>query len=302
MLDYHRLLLDDERRTVAFRDALRRVVTPDDVVLDLGSGSGILSYFALEAGARKVYAIEHGHMADVIALLIRQHNLGDRMEVLHETSTKVELPERATVLVTEMLGAYGLNEQILSNVLDARVRLLTPDAKLIPSRVVLTAVPVELPDEHALHVSWWSQPRYGIDFSALRVFAANQVFTKTIKPADYLAQPTDILDLDLTMIADTTVTGSTSFEVTRDGTLHGFGGWFNATLAEDVLLTNLDESHWRQGYFPIDQPVPLRRGMAVTFELQTHDGKAWRWRGRAGEEEFDQTTWMLSPPCIKGAD
>lgn len=302
MLDYHRLLLDDRPRTLAFRDALRKVVKRGDVVVDLGSGSGILSYFAIEAGARKVYAIERGHMADVIALMARQLGFADRLEVLHETSTKVELPERGNVFVSEMLGAFALQEQILSITIDARTRLLAPDARLIPNRVVLSAVPVELPDAHALHVGWWSTPRYGFDLSALRVFAANQLFSKDITPADHLAQPQPILDIDLTTINETTVMGSASFEVTRDGMLHGFGGWFTATLAEDVLLTNLDASHWRQQYFPIDQPVPLRRGMNVTLELQSHDGKAWRWRGRAGDAEFDQTTWLLSPPCIKGAD
>ena len=300
MLDYHRLLLDDQPRTNAFREALRRVVRPGDVVVDLGSGSGILAYFAIEAGARKVYAIERGHMADVIALMVRQLGLADRVEVLHETSTKVELPERGDVLVSEMLGAFALQEQILSIVLDARARLLTPDARLIPSRVRLSAVPVELPADHELHVGWWSKPRYGIDFSPLRMFAANQLFTTDVAPRDYLAQPAEILDIDLTTIADTTVSGSASFEVTRDGMLHGFGGWFTATLAEDVLLTNLDASHWRQQSFLIEHPVPLRRGMRVTLELQSHDGKAWRWHGQAGNAEFDQTTWLVAPPCIRG--
>lgn len=300
MLDYHRLLLDDEPRTIAFREALRRVVKPGDVVVDLGSGSGILSYFAVEAGARKVYAIERGHMADVIALMVRQLGLTDRIEVLHETSAKVELPERGDVLVSEMLGAFALQEQILSIFIDARTRLLTPNARLIPSRFALTAVPVERPAHHELHVGWWSKPRYGIDFSVLRTFAANQMFTAEIEPADYLAKPAEIMNVDLTTIADTTVTGSASFEVTRAGTLHGFGGWFHATLAEDVMLTNLDASHWLQEYFPIDEPVPLAPGMIVLLELQSHDGKAWRWRGRAGEREFDQTTWLASPPCIRG--
>jgi protein arginine N-methyltransferase 1 len=300
MLDYHRLLLDDEPRTIAFREALRRVVKPGDVVVDLGSGSGILSYFAVEAGARKVYAIERGHMADVIALMVRQLGLTDRIEVLHETSAKVELPERGDVLVSEMLGAFALQEQILSIFIDARTRLLTPNARLIPSRFALTAVPVERPADHELHVGSWSKPRYGIDFSVLRAFAANQLFTKDIAPADYLAQPAEIMSVDLTTITETTITGSVSFEAIRAGTLHGFGGWFTATLAEDVMLTNLDASHWRQEYFPIDEPLPLTPGMIVTLELQSHDGKAWRWRGRAGEREFDQTTWLASPPCIRG--
>jgi len=67
MLEFHRKLLADGTRTLAFREALRRAVNAGDVVVDVGSGSGVLAFFAVEAGARKVFAIERGHMADVIA-------------------------------------------------------------------------------------------------------------------------------------------------------------------------------------------------------------------------------------------
>jgi len=269
-------------------------VKPGDVVVDLGSGSGVLAFFAIEAGARKVYAIERGHMADVIAMLAKRFDI----EVLHEHSKNVEFPERANVLVTETLGAFALQEQILSSVIDARSRLVTPDATIIPHRIVLSAVPIELPREHRQHVGWWSEPHYGIDFSDLRMFAANQMFTKDITPANFLAPPAEIIDIDLKTIHDTTVIGNASFQITREGTLHGFGGWFTATLAEDITVSNQHESHWKQQYLPIERPLRVEPGMTITLELQSDDGKAWRWRGR----DFDQTTWLASPPCFRGAD
>ena len=293
MLDYHRVLLADATRTLAFREALRRLAKESDVVLDLGSGSGILAFFALEAGARKVYAIERGHMADVIAFLAKD------VEVLHEDSTKVELPERASLLVTETLGTFGLQEQILSLVIDARERLLTKNATIIPRRVALCAVPVEMTREHEQYVGWWSEKHYGFDFSPLRMFAANALFNADIDASAHLAQPAEVIDIDLTTVADSTVSGNASFEIARDGTLHGFGGWFKATLADDITLTNREPrtTHWKQAFLPIEQPLPVARGTHVTFELQSHDGKAWRWRGRIGDTDFDQTTWLASPPC-----
>src|SRR5258707_577520 len=123
MLDLHRELLADEVRTNAYREAIRRFVTPESVVLDLGSGSGILALFASEAGARRVFAVEQQSSAGIAAFLARHLKFGERIEVIRERSTNVHLPEPADLLVTETIAMFGLQERILSSVLDARSRL-----------------------------------------------------------------------------------------------------------------------------------------------------------------------------------
>ncbi len=52
--------LADEQRTVAFKQAIEAVVKPGNVVLDVGTGSGIMAIFAAKSGARRVYAVEVG--------------------------------------------------------------------------------------------------------------------------------------------------------------------------------------------------------------------------------------------------
>ena len=139
--EFHRDLLADTIRTNAYRSAIRSVVTRDSVVLDLGTGTGILAFFACEAGARRVFAIEEGD-AGVTSMLARHLGLSDRVEIIHARSTQVELPERAHVLVTETLGPFGLDEHILSSVMDARARLLMPGATIIPRHLALCLAPV----------------------------------------------------------------------------------------------------------------------------------------------------------------
>lgn len=301
MLAFHRDLLADEKRTLAFRDAIRGVVKPGDVVVDLGSGSGVLAFFAIEAGAARVYAIEQQHVADAAALLARHNRYDGRVTFIHQYSLHADLPERANVLIAELLGMSGFDEQILGLILDARERYLTPGAAIIPRRIVLTAVPVEVPEVFERHVGFWSEPRYGLDVTPLRTFASNTRYGCAIAKSAYLAEAAEMIDVDLTTMVSADAAGQATFQATRDGTLHGFGAWFTATVGPDIVLTNAEPgaTHWEQAFFPLEETVGIRRGDEIALELQTHDGRVWRWRGRAAGRPFDQTTWLSAPPCTQ---
>ena len=301
MLDVHRGLLLDQTRTNAFRDAIRQVVTPGSVVLDLGTGSGILSFFACEAGARRVFAVDATHSADLAAFLARQLGYSDRIEVIHAHSTKVELPERADILVTETLGAFGFNERILSCVIDARARLLRPGAAIIPQRIDLAVVPVELPEVFDRYVGFWRKEQFGFDLSPLAVFASNVMYVADVDNAAFLATPATVISADLTSIASANVSGHAHFQTSRAGLLCGFSGWFRATLAPGIELSNevAGTTNWEHAFLPLESPIPVEQGTPVDLDLETSDGLSWRWRGRIGDALFDQMTLLSSPPCFR---
>ncbi len=298
-LEYHRSLLDDETRTRAYREAIRSVVKPGDIVLDLGSGSGILSFFACEAGAAHVYAIDHSHMADVASFLTRHLGFADRMTVFHAESARVELPEKANVLVTETMGVSGFDEGILGHLLDARARLLQPGAAILPRRLSLGVAPVDIPEDYAKLVGWWSQPHYGLDFAPLRVFASNVMHLVHIDTSAHLANGANVIDVDLATYESRTVHGSAAFIVERPGTLHGFATWFTANLAGNLSIDNRERrsTHWSQGFLPLERPIDVRRGARIELEVETDDGTMWHWRGSAANKPFDQITWFGMPPC-----
>ena len=299
VIDYHRELLADETRTNAFRNAIAQVVRPGDVVVDLGCGSGILSFFACESGASRVYAIDQTHAADVASMLARHLGMSDRITVLHGEAKEIELPELADVLITETMGVMGLDEGIGGIVVDARNRFLKPDARIIPSRVGVSLVPIELEYHYEKHVAFWDEERYGLDLSPLRLFASSAVLFAHIRANAYLDTPHEVLSIDLLQGDAKNASGSASFTVRRDAQMHGFGAYFTATLADGITITNRDarSTSWSQALLPLDVPFELEQGARVDVELQTDDGKVWRWRGKIGDEEFDQTTWLALPPC-----
>jgi protein arginine N-methyltransferase 1 len=295
MLEVHRGLLLDESRTNAFREAIRRCVKPDSVVLDLGTGSGILALFAAEAGARRVFAIDSTHSADLASFLTRHLGFGDRIQVFHDRSINVELPERADILVTETLGAFGFDEHILSSVIDARARLLKPDAIVIPRRVDLYLVPVDDASIYEQRVKWWNGKQYGFDFSPLAVFASNIVFVGSVESASFLAPPAVAIESDLTSVD---VSGRVHFTATRAGMLYGFAGWFRATLADGIELSNeVPGRSWEQVFLSLQSPVNVEAGAPIDVDLECADGMMWRWRGTIGDASFDQMTALSSPPC-----
>ena len=134
--DYPYMCLKDEARTFAFRDAIRAVIRPGDVVVDVGAGSGILSFFAAEAGAAKVYAVE---IDPVSAAALRQSiqlnpAIADRVCVVEGDAAVVELPRPADVVVAEIIETGLLDEQQVP-VLNALRRrgVISERTRLVPA-------------------------------------------------------------------------------------------------------------------------------------------------------------------------
>lgn len=166
-------MVADRIRNEAYARALRSAIQPGCVVLDIGTGTGIMAVLACQLGAGRVFAIEPSPIIHVARQTAAANHCADKIEFLEGLSTRVTLPIRAQVIVSDMRGVVPFFEQHIPSIVDARRRHLAPGGTLIPRKDLLWAGIVEAPDTYAGIVDPWVKNTFGQDLSAARQIAVN---------------------------------------------------------------------------------------------------------------------------------
>jgi type I protein arginine methyltransferase len=269
VVDEHREYLADSVRVAAFDAALRALVQPGDVVLDLASGTGILGLLALRAGAARVYAIESGPIAGLARRIARDNGLADRISVVQTLSTRATLPGPVDLIVTDLAGRFGFEAGLIDVLGDARRRFLNPGGRIVPASVTLWLAPVEVPDVRR-HVDFWQAPIEGFSFAAAYAIARGTGYPRHLAPGDLLDDAARLTTVDLTGDTDV-MSGRAAFVVNRAATLDGIGGWFSAVLAPGVELTNAPGAahriNRRNVFFPLRDAIAVQPGDAVSVSM-----------------------------------
>jgi hypothetical protein len=281
-------MLGDMSRTEAFFAALKEVVTDTDVVVDIGTGTGVLALGAARAGARRVFAVESSSIADLADEMFRTNHATDRVELVRGWSTRVSLPERATVMVSETVGNQALGENIIETVLDAQRRLLAPDARLIPSRIRIFAQPCTTPERiRARHVfskentAAWSA-RYGIDFSSLRENLAKRSLLIALEVDEArgwtrLGPPALLADVDLTA-CEATFDRNAEARVAIAGEADAILEFFELQLSPSVTFDAhpdrvSDKCSWRFPIWMLPEPRSVAAGDTLKLSYSYRSGR-----------------------------
>lgn len=302
----HGLMIADAVRMDAYQAALERTVRPGCVVLDIGTGTGLMAMLAARLGARRVYAVEPGDSIHLARAAARDSGFGDRIEFIQDLSTRVELPERADVIVSDLRGVLPIFQQHVHSLADARDRLLAPGGTLIPRADTLRAAPVEAADDWRLFTAPWTEHARGFDLSAPRTAMLNSWSKARIRPEQLVAEPRTWAVLEYGTRREPDVRGTLEWTVERDATAHGFAVWFHAELADGASFTTGPEGPdiiYGSGFFPWLEPVPLRQGDAVSVDLQARNvgsEHVWVWntavrRADGSRVEFRQSTFLSQP-------
>lgn len=271
-------MLADRLRMDAYERAIAARVKPGMRVMDLGTGTGILAMWAARAGA-EVVAVEPHAVVEVARRIADDNGLGDRIRFVRGDARAIPA-EDVDLVVTECMGNFFVTDE-MQPVLRDLPRHMPRGVQTMPRRIALRLAAATLPMWREL--AFWEDDIGGFDYSAALDFASQAAYvvhcepelivTDTATVADFaLVDSPDVLDLRATLTIE------------KACTLHGLIGWFDADLADGVVLSTEPgmRTHWGQMVFPLP-PSAVRPGdrvearleLAMDASLRSH----FRWSG-----------------------
>lgn len=272
--DIHRRMLLDDVRNQAYLKALKATVKPGDVVLDFGAGTGILSLFAAQAGARRVYAVERSSMAGVMKRIVTANGGAGRVQVIEGEMQAVRLPEKVDCIVSEWLGTFGVDENLLPPLLMARDRWLKPGGAMLPRVVTAFMAPIWSRELNEKLDFFRSRP-YGLDLSLLAETAVDELSwpEAPLAPADFVSEPQPMWTTDIyayTMEkARLPFRAALCFTASRAGKVNALLAWFTADFGSGVTLSTAPghpPTHWKQYLIPLHHPAEIDSGTEIRVE------------------------------------
>lgn len=271
---WHFEMLNDEQRNAAFQRALTNAITPDTIVLDIGSGTGLLAMMSARAGAKETITCEMvPQLAELARDTVALNGLADRIVTLDKKSTTLaignQMVHKANLLVTETVDCGLLGEGIVHSIAHAKANLLTENAQIVPSAATVYAMVVESPRLRNLN---FAQSAAGFDVSLINRYATAMYFPVRLDAFEYtpLTDPFEVFHFDF---VNGTIAGdrkTIDVRARRDGVAQCIIFWFNMQLDPQNSISNEPGSttHWEQALQCLDREVPIHAENTLTIEAE----------------------------------
>lgn len=284
----HHALMADAPRLRAMRRALREVIRPGDVVVDVGAGTGILGFLALQAGAARVYAVEKDPILRLARALAAENGLAGRVKFLQADSRRIRLPEKADVVVGDYVAHLGIEGEMAVAMADAR-RFLRRGGRFVPERSELWTAPAHEPAFHRQHAR--AGAGLGLKLHSFHALASNRIGFPGRLPRRLLAplQRATVFDLARDPKSVFPRRARLRFR-TEAGTIHGLAAAVAVQFSPSVRMDGAYGAHWKPVFLPLAEPLDVRRGARIEAELVYHSAGSLEWsvEGRRQSNLFER--------------
>jgi hypothetical protein len=264
----HAGMLYDEERMAKYSAAINQVIKKGDIVADIGTGTGLLAFLCLKAGAKRVHAIERSAAIDWAKQIADKNGFSDSIIFYKQDSRDCNLPEKVDVVVSELIGHIAFEEGMAESLFDAKERFLVTNGVMLPARVDLKVALVEENEVYPECIECW-QDIGGIDYSFMREEAVKACYLTSLSHRHLLSEPKTFFKANFKEKCKLNLKESRSFNVCRSGKINGIALWFEAYLSSNVTLSSgpWSRTHWKQCFAPVSTPMGVNRGDKVRIDI-----------------------------------
>ncbi|KAJ7903607.1 PRMT5 arginine-N-methyltransferase-domain-containing protein [Mycena olivaceomarginata] len=306
-------------------------LTSGSILCVAGAGRGPLvarSLSAIERSGRDafVYAVEKNPNAYITLQGRKEAEWGDQVTLLFGDMRFIEVPEKADILISELLGSFGDNE-LSPECLDGAMRFLKSDGISIPSSYTAHLAPLSSSKLYNEARAGKDEKKsvetpYVVMFQAVNILSGDGGGTNgrcgpQIQECWEFEHPRRDAALDeRTGLPLTNSHNARSakldFFIPHAGVLHGLAGYFEAVLYGNIGLSihphrkdriSKDMLSWFPLFFPFKEPMylPSNSELKVSIWRLTNQRQVWyEWHAEAfmnvvGAPPADNDVPMPSP-------
>lgn len=271
MIELQQKLLADKIRNTAFYHALRKVIKKDSTVIaDIGSGTGFLSFLAVKLGAKKCYLYEYSDQLQLSRKIAKLNGIKNCV-FCNMHSTEVKDPPKVDVVVSETIGNFAYEENIIETLNDAH-RFLKPGGIIIPREIELFVSPVKS-ERLANEADSWDKIGFDIDLAPAKEAALNNMYVYKINPDEIAAKPVCMDKIDFMEKANKSIReGKAKWIFEEKKSVDGFCVWWRSKLMENIWIDTSPKSaptHWDQIFLPLTSQIVVEKGDSVEFEFKS---------------------------------
>ncbi|XP_054166117.1 protein arginine N-methyltransferase 9-like [Oppia nitens] len=289
---WHYIMINDIKRNTIFKEAIHLAVQKGyNTVLDIGTGSGLLSLYSVEAGAREVYACEVSEMLYHLCKdVLKVNSIDDKVILFNEMSTNLTIPQMIPkpihLVVTEIFDAGLFGEHVLSTIYSAHKEIIDPNhGMVVPNKATVYGVLIdsdELREYFTVNRKQFGNLLIsdniiiGVDFNDMKYTTIN--LTK-VKNKKFLSKPFPIIDINfndiiqIEKLLESDYSFNIDVECVSSGKLDAIAVWFDLNLIDDLHISTQPPTEligWEQAIYPITyKPLLLQPNtrLVMSFTL-----------------------------------
>ena len=281
---WHIPMMNDNNRNNAYLEAIKLAIKGNEYVLDIGTGSGILSMIAIDAGAKKVISCETSKpIANMAENIISKNGYSDKVKVINKNSTELligkELNTKADIIISEILSSEFVGEGVQFTIFDANQRLLKENGKMIPEggeiRVAL------LKDQASIRNEIFVDKVLGYDLSDFNTITGNKFDIRdTNMNFSILSEPKvafvfDFYQKHIIHKQEKII----EINVIEDGLCMGLTTWLKLNLYESIYYENNPnghhKSHWTNPIYTFSKPLKVSKGQLIRIKATLLLDEVW---------------------------